>query len=43
MIYDKISWMNQESGIVGSLIAGLIITLISLMRMNKIIDEKKKK
>ena len=43
MIFDRISWMNQDSGIMGSLIVGIIITLISIMRLNKIIDEKKGK
>jgi tetrahydromethanopterin S-methyltransferase subunit G len=43
MISDKISWMNQDFGILGSLIVGIIITLISLMRLNKIIDEKREK
>ena len=41
MIFDRIPWMNQDIGIIGSLIVGIIITLISLMRLNKIIDEKK--
>jgi len=35
--------MNQDIGILGSLIVGIIITLISLIRLNKIIDEKKEK
>jgi hypothetical protein len=43
MIFDRIPWMNQDIGIIGSLIVGIIITLISLMRLNKIIDEKKEK
>jgi len=43
MIFDRISWMNQDIGILGSLIVGVIITLISLIRLNKIIDEKKEK
>jgi hypothetical protein len=43
MIFDRISWMNQDIEIIGSLIVGIIITLISLMRLNKIIDEKKEK
>ncbi len=43
MICDKISWMNQDIGIIGSLIVAIIITFISLMRLNKIIDEKKEK
>jgi hypothetical protein len=43
MISDRISWMNQDLGIMGSLIVGILITLISLMRLNKIIDEKKDK
>jgi hypothetical protein len=43
MIFDRISWMNQDSGIMGFLIVGIIITLISIMRLNKIIDEKKGK
>ena len=43
MIFDRISWMNQDIGIIGSLIVGIIITLLSLMRLNKIIDEKKEK
>ena len=43
MIFDRIPWMNQDIGIIGSLILGIIITLISLMRLNKIIDEKKEK
>lgn len=43
MIFDKIPWMNQDIGILGSLIVGIIITLISLIRLNKIIDEKKEK
>ena len=41
MIFDRIPWMNQDIGILGSLIVGIIITLISLIRLNKIIDEKK--
>ena len=43
MIFDRIPWMNQDIGIIGSLIVGIIITLVSLMRLNKIIDEKKEK
>lgn len=43
MIFDKIPWMNQDIGILGSLIVGIIITLISLIRLNKIIDDKKEK
>jgi len=43
MIFDRIPWMNQDIGILGSLIVGIIITLISLIRLNKIIDEKKEK
>jgi hypothetical protein len=43
MIFDRISCMNQDIGIIGSLIVGIIITLISLMRLNKIIDEKKER
>ena len=43
MIFDRIPWMNQDIGIIGSLIVGIIITLISLMRLNKIIDKKKEK
>ena len=43
MIFDRIPWMNQDIGIIGSLIVGIIITLISLMRLNKIIDENKEK
>jgi hypothetical protein len=38
MFLDRISWMNQDIGITGALIAGLIITLISLKRLNKILD-----
>lgn len=43
MIFDSISWMNRDLGIIGSLILGLLITLIALIRLNKIIDEKKEK
>jgi hypothetical protein len=43
MISDRISWMNHDFGILGSLIVGIIITLISLIRLNKIIDEKREK
>jgi high-affinity nickel permease len=43
MIADRIPWMNQDSGILGSLIAGIIITVISLIRLNTIIDEKREK
>lgn len=43
MIFDRISWMNQDIGIIGSLIVGIIITLLSLMILNKILDEKKDK
>jgi Kef-type K+ transport system membrane component KefB len=43
MIFDRIPWMNQDIGILGSLIVGIIITLISLIRLNKIIHEKKEK
>ena len=43
MIFDRIPWMNQDIGILGSLVVGIIITLISLIRLNKIIDEKKEK
>ena len=45
MIFDRIPWMNQDKdiGIIWSLIVGIIITLISLMRLNKIIDKKKEK
>lgn len=38
MIFDRISWMNQDIGILGSLVVGIIITLISLMGPNQIID-----
>lgn len=37
MIYDQITWMNQEAGIIVSLIAGVIMTLIALVKLNKII------
>jgi len=40
-ILDRISWMNQDIGIIGSLIVGILMTLISLVRLNVIIDEKK--
>jgi hypothetical protein len=43
MIIDRISWMNQDYGIYGSLIVGIIITVISLMRLNNIIDRKREK
>lgn len=43
MISDRISWMNHDVGILGSLIIGIVITLISLKRLNTIIDEKKDK
>ena len=42
-IFDRITWMNQDIGIIGSLIVGIIITLVSLIRLNKIIDGKKEK
>jgi hypothetical protein len=42
-IADGISWMNQDFGILGSLIVGIIITVISLIRLNRIIDEKREK
>jgi len=43
MIADGISWMNRDGGILGSLIVGIGITLISLMRLNTIIDEKRER
>jgi len=43
MIADSISWMNRDVGILGSLIVGIGITLISLIRLNTIIDEKREK
>ena len=43
MISDRISWMNQDVGILGSLIVGTIVTFISLTRLNRILDEKSKK
>ncbi|MBA4251665.1 MAG: hypothetical protein C0425_08740 [Chlorobiaceae bacterium] len=43
MILDRISWMNHDFGILGSLIVGIIILTISLFRLNKIIDMKKEK
>jgi nicotinamide riboside transporter PnuC len=41
MIADRISWMNRDAGILGSLIVGIGITLISLIRLNIILDEKR--
>ena len=43
MIADRISWMNQDVGILGSLIVGIVVTLISLLRLNGILDEKREK
>jgi len=43
MISDRISWMNQDVGILGSLIVGILVTLISLIRLNRILDEKREK
>ena len=43
MISDRISWMNQDVGILGSLIVGIVVTLISLLRLNGILDEKREK
>jgi len=40
-ILDRISWMNQDIGIIGSLIIGILLTWIALVRLNVIIDEKK--
>ena len=43
MISDRISWMNQDLGILVSLIVGIVVTLISLIRLNRILDEKSEK
>jgi len=43
MISDRISWMNQDVGILVSLIVGIAVTLISLLRLNRILDEKREK
>ncbi|MBN8706924.1 MAG: hypothetical protein J0L62_13695 [Bacteroidetes bacterium] len=43
MLFDRVSWMNEDIGIYGSLLVGILITFISLKRLNKIIDEKPKK
>ena len=43
MISDRISWMNHDFGILGSLIVGIIITLFSLIGLNKNIDKKGEK
>lgn len=43
MILDRISWMHQDLGILGSLIVGIIVTSISLLRLNKLLDEKREK
>jgi hypothetical protein len=43
IFFDRISWMNHDYGIAGSLIAGILVTLISIMRLNKIMDKKRDK
>jgi hypothetical protein len=40
MIYDKIEWLNTESGIVISLIIGIAITIIALVQLNKMVCKK---
>jgi hypothetical protein len=40
MMLDRISWMNHDSGIIGSFIVGVIITGISLVRLNSILNKK---
>jgi hypothetical protein len=41
MMLDRVSWMNQDSGIIGSFIVGVIITVISLVKLNTILNKKK--
>jgi multisubunit Na+/H+ antiporter MnhB subunit len=41
MIFDKLSWMNESSGILGSLLLGIILTFFSLIALNEMISVKK--
>ncbi|MBN2402576.1 MAG: hypothetical protein JXN64_09250 [Spirochaetes bacterium] len=43
MILDSIDVMNNESVIWLSLIAGVLITLLSFLMLNKYVDSKKEK
>jgi hypothetical protein len=43
MIYDKVAWMNSTEGIILSLVVGVGVTLIALVKLNKIIDKKGEK
>lgn len=40
MLFDRVSWMNEDIGIYGSLLVGILITFISLLKLNKILDKK---
>lgn len=41
MLSDRIPWMNQDSGIWGSFMVGIVLTVILLIRLNRMIAEKR--
>jgi hypothetical protein len=41
MMLDRIKLMNQNFGIIGSLVVGIIITLFAIVKLNKLLGDKK--